>query len=96
MLLGAVGLAPDVARREQLLGFTAQIHREEIDADDMGTLSPAATQVLVTRGASEFLAGRLTLRSEQSPLAESRVTLTEDLDALGMPRVAVDWRIAPG
>ncbi len=95
MLLGAVGLAPDVARREQLLGFTAQIHREEIDADDMGALSPTATQVLVTRGSSEFLAGRLTLRCEQSPLAESRVTLTEDLDALGMPRVAVDWRIAP-
>jgi choline dehydrogenase-like flavoprotein len=94
MLLGAVGLMPDVSRREQLLGFTAQIHREEVDVDDMGALTPATTQVLVTRGRSKFLAGRLTIRSEQSPLAESRVTLVEELDALGMPRVALDWRIA--
>jgi choline dehydrogenase-like flavoprotein len=37
----------------------------------------------------------LTLRAEQSPLPDSRITLTDELDELGMPRVALDWRIAP-
>src|SRR6185503_8039477 len=57
---------------------------------------PASTaQALVTRGDGDFNATELTVRSEQSPFRESRITLTEDLDALGMPRVALDWRIAP-
>jgi choline dehydrogenase-like flavoprotein len=94
-VMGAVGCAPEVSRRERLLGFTAQVHREETDVDDMGRLTPATTQVLVTRGTSKFLAGRLTIRCEQSPLAESRVTLTGDRDPLGTPRVALDWRIDP-
>jgi len=51
-------------------------------------------QALVTRG-SAFQAKVLTVRAEQSPLRESRITLTDEVDALGMPRVALDWRIAP-
>jgi choline dehydrogenase-like flavoprotein len=35
-------------------------------------------------------------RGEQTPLPDSRVILGRDRDALGMPRVALDWRIAPG
>ena len=57
---------------------------------------PAATaQALVTRGRGEFQATQLTVRCEQSPLRDSRITLTDEVDALGMPRVALDWRIAP-
>ncbi len=33
------------------------------------------------------------LRAEQAPNPESRVTLTDKLDSLGMPRVRLDWRI---
>jgi choline dehydrogenase-like flavoprotein len=94
-LLGAMGLVPEVTRREKLLSFTAQVHREETDATDMGALAPAVTQAVVARGRSEFVAGRLTIRTEQSPLPESRLTLIEERDPLGMPRVALDWRIAP-
>jgi choline dehydrogenase-like flavoprotein len=32
---------------------------------------------------------------EQPPDAESRVTLTDELDPLGMPRLALNWRIGP-
>ncbi|QHI99976.1 FAD-dependent oxidoreductase [Xylophilus rhododendri] len=34
----------------------------------------------------------LDVHGEQVPLRESRVTLTDDVDALGMPRIQVDWR----
>lgn len=34
----------------------------------------------------------LVIRGEQAPNPDSRVTLTADTDALGMPKVALDWR----
>lgn len=34
------------------------------------------------------------LRAEQAPNPSSRVTLTDQRDALGMPRVRLDWRIS--
>ena len=37
----------------------------------------------------------LEVHGEQAPLADSRVTLTDDVDALGMPRIRVDWRYDP-
>jgi choline dehydrogenase-like flavoprotein len=33
------------------------------------------------------------LRSEQGPNPDSRVTLAEDEDALGVPRARLDWRL---
>jgi choline dehydrogenase-like flavoprotein len=37
----------------------------------------------------------LLLRAEQAPNPESRVKLTAQRDAAGMPRVALDWRTSP-
>jgi choline dehydrogenase-like flavoprotein len=37
----------------------------------------------------------LDFHAEQQPNPDSRVTLTPDLDALGMPRLRVDWRYTP-
>lgn len=37
----------------------------------------------------------LEIHSEQIPQADSRITLTESLDELGMPKVKVDWRYLP-
>jgi choline dehydrogenase-like flavoprotein len=36
----------------------------------------------------------LLVRAEQAPNPESRVLLSPDRDALGMPRVALDWRLS--
>lgn len=36
------------------------------------------------------------LHGEQAPRPDSRVTLTAKVDALGMPRLHVDWRYSPG
>ncbi|MDR7193736.1 GMC family oxidoreductase [Luteimonas terrae] len=38
----------------------------------------------------------LDFHAEQQPNRESRVTLSETCDALGMPQLLVDWRHAPG
>jgi choline dehydrogenase-like flavoprotein len=38
----------------------------------------------------------LDFHSEQEPNPESRVTLSEDVDALGLPQIKVDWRYTAG
>ena len=99
-ILGALGLAADISRQEKLLNFSATFQgprtgrpgpvKAESDA-----LPASTAQALVTHGNGDTSATVLTVRSEQSPFRESRITLTDDLDALGMPRVALDWRINP-
>ena len=37
----------------------------------------------------------LVVRAEQAPNPDSRVKLSEQKDAVGMPRVALDWRLSP-
>ena len=37
----------------------------------------------------------LVVRAEQAPNPDSRVKLGEQKDAVGMPRVALDWRLSP-
>ena len=93
-VLGALGIAADLARRERLLNFSATFQPVSAKADT-GVLAAATMQRLLTRGRGEAQAAELTVRAEQSPLAESRLTLTGDVDAVGLPRVALDWRIAP-
>jgi choline dehydrogenase-like flavoprotein len=98
--LGALGLAAKISRREKLLNFSATFQgpragRAGPSKAESAVLPASAAQALVTHGDGEVSATDLTVRSEQSPFRESRITLTEDLDALGMPRVALDWRIDP-
>lgn len=37
----------------------------------------------------------LEMNGEQAPLAASRVTLSQQIDVLGMPKILVDWRYSP-
>ena len=92
-VLGAIGLPPQVQRREKLLNFSATIEAAPENVDT-GALVPADVQALITRAPARSKIAKLSIRAEQSPLSESRITLTTDLDPLGMPRVALDWRIA--
>ena len=43
------------------------------------------------RGRSELA---IVIRAEQSPNPESRVTLDQSVDAIGMPRIQLDWRLS--
>ena len=99
-MLGALGLAAEMSRREKLLNFSATFQGTGAGragpAKPQSAVLPASTaQALVTHGDGDVSATELTVRSEQSPFRESRITLAEELDALGMPRVALDWRIDP-
>ena len=46
-----------------------------------------------TKGPPRFY--HLTTRQEQAPNPDSRVTLSAEKDALGMPRARLDWRVTP-
>ena len=52
-------------------------------------IGPVLPWLAVKRGAKGLYA---ILRAEQAPNPDSRVVLTGDRDALGMPRLALDWR----
>ena len=97
--VGAVlGLPRVVRSRERLIGVTVALRRgkpEELFegyGDQFSTPSPSDVAALVAEGASTFC--RIDVRSEQRPLLESRVTLTDVRDAIGIPRAQLDWRIA--
>ena len=96
-MLGALGLSDAVARRERLLNFSTTFlftPRAASARSDSAVVPYATAEALVTRGANGFQSAQLTIRAEQSPLRDSRITLGDEVDALGMPRVALDWRIA--
>jgi len=97
-MLGAFGLSAAVARRERLLNFSATVlftPRAASARADSEVVPYATAEALVTRGVGGYQSAQLTIRAEQSPLRDSRITLGDEVDALGMPRVALDWRIAP-
>ena len=80
--MGALGLAADVARREKLLNFSVQFQPVSAKSD-AGPLSRAMVQRLLDSGPRRVPGGRVSVRAEQSPIAESRVTLTDQVDAIG-------------
>ena len=51
----------------------------------------AAPSAPRTKGPQRFY--HLTTRQEQSPNPDSRVTLSDEKDALGVPRAKLDWRV---
>ena len=93
-VMGAFGLAAEISRRERLLNFSAAFHPVKVDGETSALL-PDTMQALLTRGNGAFQTAQLAIRAEQSPVAESRVSLSTDVDPLGMPRATLDWRIAP-
>jgi choline dehydrogenase-like flavoprotein len=92
-VMGAVALSADVLQRERLLNFAATFQAPGEKAET-GELSADDVQAVVTRGRVPHQWSQFSIRAEQSPHADSRVTLADQLDPLGMPRVALDWRIA--
>jgi choline dehydrogenase-like flavoprotein len=54
-------------------------------------IDPARPWALHKLGALEIA---LLVRAEQAPNPDSRVTLTDQRDALGVPRAALDWRLS--
>ncbi|MFN3196905.1 MAG: FAD-dependent oxidoreductase [Bradymonadia bacterium] len=89
-------LKDEVLRKEKLSAAMVQFSPlKENDADEgqraqfegLGNLARALD------GAEDTLPVRLYLRGEHQPNPESRVTLLDERDALGMRRAHLDWRL---
>lgn len=95
----AMLLSDETLRREEMLGIEVQLYA--LPLDDVGpeyvsgpTLQDTADLIRTfDTGRPSTMVG-LQVISEQRPQPDSRITLAEDVDALGMPRARVDWRIS--
>ncbi|MGK2930313.1 MAG: GMC oxidoreductase [Acidimicrobiales bacterium] len=100
----ALLLSDATLRREEMLGIEAQLYSLPFDDAGSEDAGPGYRSGPTLRDASDLIrtfdAGRpstmvgLQVISEQSPQPNSRITLTDELDALGMPRAQVEWRIS--
>ena len=95
------GLSPTAAAQDSagighgvalMFGDGGGAPRDDRDAD---TASAAAAAELVTLGVGTSSNPVLSVRGEQEPNPDNRVTLGTDLDELGQPEAVVTWRMMP-
>lgn len=89
-VMGVVSLRPEIRAAEGLPSFTLKVRGQtepetgELDYAEVAGLFPGTDQGRVWR---------CNLRTEQTPVAESRITLGDERDAYGMRRIVLNWRI---
>ncbi len=89
-----LSLTPEVLEEEGLLDFTASIKEAAVEPGDTGDIYVDEVRSLL-RQSGEDRIYQLHVRAEQTPLADSRVTLKDNaVDALGMPRLNLNWKVA--
>ncbi|MFZ5896360.1 MAG: FAD-dependent oxidoreductase [Myxococcota bacterium] len=91
-----LAIAPEVQRRERLLNSSVGI--EPLQGVPAFSGAAGMTARLLARKFQGIDAGvmfELYARAEQYPSADSYVRLTNQRDAVGMPRVALHWRHHP-
>ncbi len=90
-----IALSPEVLEEEGLLDFTASIKEAAVEPGDTGDIYTDEVRSLLRVRQDDERIYQLHVRAEQTPLADSRVTLREsDLDALGMPRLDLRWQVS--
>jgi choline dehydrogenase-like flavoprotein len=91
---GALTVPSHVMRREGLMGFSAALE-PKVQFPPLGrSLERGVEQLLRDLQRVEAIRTyQLYLRSEQAPRPESRLFLEGKRDALGMRRIALDWRL---
>lgn len=86
--------APSAALRtsERLIDFTLELQlNQEVD----NKLTARSASSVIARRDREPIQAVFTLRAEQAPTADSRLTLsTSEVDELGMPRPELRWSVA--
>jgi choline dehydrogenase-like flavoprotein len=101
---GVLVTTEQLMRSEQTLQFSASLDRVEDDPfvprdsdaetrrQDSGRPVAALEQGLMHAAKRHLFS--LFMRAEQTPNRESRVTLADERDELGMPRARLDWRLS--
>lgn len=91
---GGVGLTRETRSTEGLPDMVAGgVPPSSLD-DPLDGVAPSMVRPLL-RNADDAGFRRFSLRAEQRPVADSRVRLGSSVDALGIPRVELDWRVHP-
>ncbi|MGH9158416.1 MAG: GMC oxidoreductase [Vicinamibacteraceae bacterium] len=91
---GAFGLSAAARAASRLPDFIATIDPSSPAQDDIEPLSVRTVRALIARAGRPQLF-RLRLQTEQTLTSESRMTLGEEVDALGVPRIDLHWSIRP-
>lgn len=81
----------EARRAHELLDFTIQLH--PFPEAETGLLGPPTIAALFRRPTPALAQYVMTLRTEQGPDPDSRLTLSDERDALGMPRLDLRWLI---
>lgn len=90
-----LSLTPEVLESEGLLDFSASLAEAAVTPGQTGPLDTEQVRALIREREAETVF-QLNIRAEQSPRADSRLTLhPSDRDALGLPRVDLNWQVHP-
>jgi choline dehydrogenase-like flavoprotein len=92
-VLGTIGLRPEVRAAEGLLNMSLGLAVSKIAEEKTGEISPVHASSLLGQPGKDGAIVRITCRTEQSPYEESTVTLDDDRDALGVPKLILNWQV---
>lgn len=83
----------EILEEQQLVNFGLIFHRW--DSQPLGLLGEGVERQLEYVAGSEKNRFRVLLRMENTPNPNSRIELTNELDASGLPRVSLNWQLNP-
>ncbi len=92
---GALTVSPQAVLEGELLGLEAQLVAGPLTSPPHQERGPASRDVaalLRAQGANARAVVYFQTSAEQKPNPQSRVRLTDEVDDLGVPRVALEWR----
>ena len=92
---GVLALSEETRDSERLPHITAFLEEAPLDGGATGSIPAAAVSVLARRAGRARLFG-LTIRAEQTPTRESALSLSDERDALRMPRLDLRWVVSDG
>lgn len=88
----ALEVPPQIRSERQLLGMTATFSEIDRRRDEKNSYPRKIADVVGLDIDHSYRLFRMGLRTEQRPLPDSRVTLMNQRDSLGVPRPKLQWR----
>lgn len=104
---GELALSSEAQRSERLLNATASLNPGEVTGEIRSTFQNITPEFIENFRQTRFERAEraptpspertfmLLTRQEQSPNPASRIVLSDEVDAVGMPRIQLDWQTAP-
>ena len=86
-----LALSSAIRAAEELPSFTCTLEPADPAGASTGPVAPGIVDGLVTRGDTRFY--RLSARTEQTPDPRSALSLGDDVDELGLPRIRLHWSV---